>query len=434
MKLDRNISKEPGRCKYALIKLRGIVLSVPEIRAAVNAAVSGATNPRDVVDFGDTPETEFFVIRLKDIYAEPALRAYAEAAFKLGDIEYAGEVRALAQKAKEMRRSGSAKLPGRELGEEHASVIAQVQNSVDFILNGTRPEVLRELSAAGLSLPAILKTCDRTRDGKAEPRPGGPQSMETNATGLWVADDKPAKPDPDYWRREWKLAALNYPELNVISDYVAQAGIEKPETFRTLMRAVQALAREKQAQKADIAVLAAARDTLERRVLNLESELRGAKAQVRGKVEDMCGMELTHQAREMERLRNELKDEQAKNGAQAKAIREMTAARLRPEAEALQVVRSINLGGVWINPEYAGQFYQLTEGTMYDRAAWPTWVQNGLPPCEAVTGGIRLPRTVNSVAGVARAGDWLVELSGGMVCCVQNELAQKTWPDVRPER
>jgi hypothetical protein len=77
MKLDRNINPD-GKGKYALIKLR---------------------EKPFVVDFGDTPDSDFFVIRLKDKYAAPALLAYSLAAREDGDIEWADEVFRLAEKA-----------------------------------------------------------------------------------------------------------------------------------------------------------------------------------------------------------------------------------------------------------------------------------------------------------------------------------------------
>lgn len=76
MKLDRNVNSN-GRGKYAIINLR--------------------TN---LVEWGDTPDQEFFVIKLKDKYAEAALMAYANAA-NADDSEYAHEVRELALRAKE---------------------------------------------------------------------------------------------------------------------------------------------------------------------------------------------------------------------------------------------------------------------------------------------------------------------------------------------
>ena len=73
MKLDRNKGRG-DRGKYAIIKLR----SVPDISPDA-VKVTGATFHPEVIDFGDTPDTEFFVIRLKAKFAGPALVAYAEA-------------------------------------------------------------------------------------------------------------------------------------------------------------------------------------------------------------------------------------------------------------------------------------------------------------------------------------------------------------------
>lgn len=92
MKLDRNIN-EDGRGKYALIKLRtaGIkTYTQTDGWLAVKA---------DAVDFGNG-DSDFFVIRLKDKYAAPALAAYALAAYP-DDEEYALEVLNLAKSAAE---------------------------------------------------------------------------------------------------------------------------------------------------------------------------------------------------------------------------------------------------------------------------------------------------------------------------------------------
>ncbi len=91
MKLDRNITK-PRRGKYALIKLR--VAQPTDWSGGDISQVKTAA-----IDFGDTEDTDFFVIRLKDKYAGPALAAYAEAARK-DDPEYAAEVYDLAIKAR----------------------------------------------------------------------------------------------------------------------------------------------------------------------------------------------------------------------------------------------------------------------------------------------------------------------------------------------
>lgn len=70
MKLDRNINPD-GRGKYALINLR-----------------------RNTIEWGGpTPEEQFFVLKLKDEFAAPALRAYAAAVrLKATEIEQGAEM------------------------------------------------------------------------------------------------------------------------------------------------------------------------------------------------------------------------------------------------------------------------------------------------------------------------------------------------------
>lgn len=92
MQLDRNTTS-PKRGKYALIKLRQSEITPerccgPEIIPVETSAI----------DFGDTEDSDFFVIRLKDKYAAKALKAYAEAA-AADDLQYADEVYELAYKA-----------------------------------------------------------------------------------------------------------------------------------------------------------------------------------------------------------------------------------------------------------------------------------------------------------------------------------------------
>lgn len=99
MKLDRNLGI--GRGKYALIKLRERV--APIIAYETADVTGGLGNTYSVVlseaiDFGDKPETDFFVIRLKDKYACAALTAYAMAANE-DDPEYAIEIKKLADLA-----------------------------------------------------------------------------------------------------------------------------------------------------------------------------------------------------------------------------------------------------------------------------------------------------------------------------------------------
>jgi len=92
MKLDRNITN-PRRGKYALIKLRAATVKLAPVEGMVMVEESA-------VDFGDSPDTDFFVIRLKDVYAAPALAAYAMAAYR-DDQEYAMEILNLAKRAAE---------------------------------------------------------------------------------------------------------------------------------------------------------------------------------------------------------------------------------------------------------------------------------------------------------------------------------------------
>lgn len=95
MKLDRNIDGGHGN-KYGLVKKRGL----EELRKrsrnigdAIDLLVRAG-----VIDWGDTPETEFFLIRLKDKYAASGLAGYAEAA-RDDDPEYAYEIVEMAGRA-----------------------------------------------------------------------------------------------------------------------------------------------------------------------------------------------------------------------------------------------------------------------------------------------------------------------------------------------
>jgi hypothetical protein len=88
MKLDRNITN-PRRGKYALIKLRearGIDRQTLDTAARENLCVT--LQPSEI-DLGDTEDSDFFVIRLKDKYAYEALRAYGQAAYDDHQEEYA---------------------------------------------------------------------------------------------------------------------------------------------------------------------------------------------------------------------------------------------------------------------------------------------------------------------------------------------------------
>lgn len=101
MKLDRNITKSK-RGKYALIKLRPTDEIPGPISLNVEVFVDGihCTPIRTTaIDCGNTDDTDFFVIRLKDKFAYAALFAYAKEAEK-DDPEYAQDIFELATKAK----------------------------------------------------------------------------------------------------------------------------------------------------------------------------------------------------------------------------------------------------------------------------------------------------------------------------------------------
>ncbi len=103
MKLDRNIPGNEGRGKYALLKLR--VLDTFRETGPFGGGLSGKVGEAietlqaaGVLDWGDRPDTEFFVIRLKDANAQDALNAYATAV-RTVDTEFSDEVSALARRS-----------------------------------------------------------------------------------------------------------------------------------------------------------------------------------------------------------------------------------------------------------------------------------------------------------------------------------------------
>lgn len=102
MKLDRNINPD-GAGKYALLKLRvlddcreGPFRDLPPHLADAIHALEAA----GILDWGlHGTEGEFFVIRLKDKYAQGALAEYAHACELDGEFEFGREVRSLAGRA-----------------------------------------------------------------------------------------------------------------------------------------------------------------------------------------------------------------------------------------------------------------------------------------------------------------------------------------------
>lgn len=104
MRLDRNINRN-GRGKYALLKLRKLdQFAHPddpfqEVAKPIADAIE-TLEKAGILDWGNTPETEFFVIRLKDKYAPNALTRYALDSHQ-DDPQYCREIMKLAKRAGE---------------------------------------------------------------------------------------------------------------------------------------------------------------------------------------------------------------------------------------------------------------------------------------------------------------------------------------------
>jgi enamine deaminase RidA (YjgF/YER057c/UK114 family) len=93
MKLDRNLNQN-GRGKYGLILNRELVTLSQDASAPVAAAIRNAIailETHGILDWGDTVDTEFFVVRLRDYYAPGALHGYAARAWA-DNREYAEEI------------------------------------------------------------------------------------------------------------------------------------------------------------------------------------------------------------------------------------------------------------------------------------------------------------------------------------------------------
>lgn len=96
MRLDRNENPDEHG-KYALLKLR-------RLNDCRKQGAFGALAPKiadaiqileaiGAIDWGTKgTESEFFAIKLKDKYAGHALRSYADAAARDGEIEYAADI------------------------------------------------------------------------------------------------------------------------------------------------------------------------------------------------------------------------------------------------------------------------------------------------------------------------------------------------------
>jgi len=94
MKLDRDINSN-GKGKYALLNLRKLP---GDLRTPQELADAILAHP-EAVEWGCVGEQdEFFVIKLKDKYANSALHAYAQAAMA-DDPEYADAVSQMTDRA-----------------------------------------------------------------------------------------------------------------------------------------------------------------------------------------------------------------------------------------------------------------------------------------------------------------------------------------------
>lgn len=77
MKMDRNIKENGGKGKYALVRLRDVKDGSEAMKLLHRLAELGH------LDWGYVgEEDEFFVIKLRDKYADAAIRAYSDAVVK----------------------------------------------------------------------------------------------------------------------------------------------------------------------------------------------------------------------------------------------------------------------------------------------------------------------------------------------------------------
>lgn len=104
MKMDRNIDGNDGCGKYLLVNLRKLneLCGHPSTFNRWTPAVQQALDTLEevgVLQWGRTgSEDEFFLLKLKDRHAKPALEAYA-ASILPHDMEFSDEVAELAKRA-----------------------------------------------------------------------------------------------------------------------------------------------------------------------------------------------------------------------------------------------------------------------------------------------------------------------------------------------
>jgi hypothetical protein len=96
MRLDRNINAD-GMGKYALILMRKL-RETPNSAAMEIAKAMDVLEEHGLLDHGDTPDSEFFVLRLKDQAAGPTLHTYGRFYVQI-DPQWAEEALELARRA-----------------------------------------------------------------------------------------------------------------------------------------------------------------------------------------------------------------------------------------------------------------------------------------------------------------------------------------------
>lgn len=92
------IKMEPDNPKYALIKRRCLDELDHDSRSAAYNALA-TLHLLGVLDQGSTPESEFFVMRLRDKYASDALFRYSLSARMDGESDYARQIEDMAIRA-----------------------------------------------------------------------------------------------------------------------------------------------------------------------------------------------------------------------------------------------------------------------------------------------------------------------------------------------
>lgn len=97
MKLMRNVTPD-GQCKYAAVRMDKIAALEAKDQVAARSALEMLADLGLLENPKPGDREEFFLIKLKDVYAEPALVAYANSVGKF-DPEFAADVYSLTHRA-----------------------------------------------------------------------------------------------------------------------------------------------------------------------------------------------------------------------------------------------------------------------------------------------------------------------------------------------